>query len=345
MKPASEYDIRYGHGLLAEDSASWPPYIVVTTPTALKTARPFLSREPAAIVINRSNDRAHLEKTAAEAPDGAGLVVGLGGGRAIDHAKLVAARKGARLVQVPTIVSTGAIIHSVCPNWEGFVLNHADVVAAEVDAEYVLVDYDLVLQAEERLNTAGLGDVLCGYAGMCEWRYKAARGAAPPFDEAAAAKTLRHHEEIVVGFPRTLGPDGRLTPASVRFIMRAVQDRDDMMLRHPSAPPSEHHFPCALDLANRSYWIHGEECALGAVIVAWHTGQSPEVLIERLDTCRVRFRPRDMQISRAQLRLGLEELPRWLADKPHGRDIDSVMRREPVTGQRFEELWAWLGTV
>ena len=345
MKPAAEYDIRYGHGLVKADSAKWPRYVAVSTPSAWKTAKPYLSGEPAGLIFNEWNDRRHLEETTASLPDDAELAVGVGGGRAMDHAKLVAARKGIPLVQVPTVVSTGAIIHGMCPNWDGRVLDHSNMNLAVADAEYVLVDYDLVLEAPERLNTSGLGDVLCGYAGICEWRYTSARGIGPPFDEDAVAVTVGHHTEIVENFPRTYGADGELTAESVRVIMKAVQDRDVRMLIHPAAPPADHHFPCALDLANEGLWTHGEACALGAVLVAWHTDQQPDVLIEWLDRCRVRFRPRDMGISRDQLRRGLEELPRWMADREHGRDIDSIMRREPVTDERFREAWAWLTDV
>jgi glycerol dehydrogenase-like iron-containing ADH family enzyme len=328
--------------LLREDSARWPDYLVVTTPAAWEAAKPFLAKQPIGAGFNRWLDRAHLEEVAAALPDGAKLVVGMGAGRALDHAKLVAKRKGLPLVQVPTVVSTGAIIHGFVGNWTGRVISGS---LAEVDCEYVVVDYDLVLKAPEHLNTAGLGDVLCGYAGIAEWKHNAARGYGPAFDPAVVAGTEAHHREIVEGFPKTLGPGKELTPESVRFIMKAVQDRDDRMLRYPAAPGADHHFCFALEVANDKYWVHGEACALGAVLVAWHTEQAPEVLIRRLDTCRVRFRPKDMKISKEELRKGLEETPRWMGDRSAGRDVDSVMRREPIAGQRFEECWRWLDRV
>ena len=103
----------------------------------------------------------------------ADLVVGIGAGRALDHAKLVATRKNLPLVQVPTVVSTGAIIHGFVADWDG---RQIVGTLAEIDCKYVLVDYGVVKKAPERLNTAGMGDVLCGYAGISEWRYNAAKG-------------------------------------------------------------------------------------------------------------------------------------------------------------------------
>ena len=44
--PASEYDLRYGENILKEESGSWPPYFVVTSPSAFESARVALSSSP-----------------------------------------------------------------------------------------------------------------------------------------------------------------------------------------------------------------------------------------------------------------------------------------------------------
>ena len=49
MKPAAEYDIRYGSELLKKESAGWPRYLMVSTPTAYKTAQSYLSKSPAGV--------------------------------------------------------------------------------------------------------------------------------------------------------------------------------------------------------------------------------------------------------------------------------------------------------
>ena len=107
---------------------------------------------------------------------------------------------------------------------------------AVVNCEYVLVDYDVVLKAPERLNTAGLGDVLCGYAGISEWRRSAELGKTGPVDEAKTANAIALYDQIVTDFPQTLDADGELTPASVKVIMNAVQARDDALVQDERAP-------------------------------------------------------------------------------------------------------------
>ncbi len=340
MKPAREYDIRFGDGIVTRDSSTWGRYVAISTPSAWKVAEPLLDHPPAGVGMNKWLDRSHLIEVSDSLPDDAELVVGIGAGRALDHAKLVATRKGLPLVQVPTVVSTGAIIHGFVADWDGRLIVGT---LAEIDSQYVLVDYGIIKQAPLRLNTAGLGDVLCGYAGISEWRYSAARGITDPVEPAVIDPVLAHFEEIVQGFPPTLEADGSLSDESVRLIMKAVQDRDDRMLRDERAPNADHSFCFAIEMANDKYWIHGEACALGAVVVAWHTDQSPDTLIGWLDQCRVQFRPSQMEISKEEMRGGLEEIVNWM--QRGGNRSNSIMVKEPVVGARFEECWDWLQTI
>ena len=159
-------------------------------------------------------DWGHLDELAEGLPD-SDLVVGLGGGVALDAAKYVALKKGRPIVIVPSVVSTGAIIHGFFARWEGRKIIGSVEEWPWIDFEDIVVDYDIVLEAPTHLNTAGLGDVLCGYSGIAEWRRNAASGCGPAFDEEAAAPALANFHNIVTGFPApwpTAAPS--LQPAS-----------------------------------------------------------------------------------------------------------------------------------
>lgn len=342
-KLASEYDIRLGDGVVKADSAGWGRYLLITTPSAYAALAPELDHEPAGIGYNEWLDREHLIEVSDSLPDDVDLVVGGGAGRALDHAKLVAHRKNVPLVQVPTAVSTGAIIHSFVADWEG-----RQIVGqlAVVDCEYVLVDYGVVLKAPERLNTAGVGDVLCGYAGIAEWRRGARLGIADPVDESQVGKAMGLFDRIVSDFPPTLDGTGLLTAASVDVIMWAVQQRDDHIVRDDNAPGADHAYTFAIEIANNKYWIHGETCALGAMIIAIRTEESPEVLAGWLDSCKVLWRPTDLEITRDEFDKSIAAWPKWMGDgsddKPASR---SIVVQDPMGLRELDEVWSRLHTL
>ena len=286
-------------------------------------------------------DFGYLKRFTAGLPDDVDLVVGIGGGLVLDVSKYVALTRQLPLVLIPTIVSTGAIIHSVFAEWEG--RNLGDTKNWPwIDPEYVLVDYDIVLSAPDYLNIAGVGDVLCGYSTICEWKHREALGIGEPYDESATADMNALHVSIVQDFPRTLSADGALTPASVKLIMNAIKDRDSNSVSHPDAPAGDHAFIVAAELANDRSWVHGELASLGTVIIAWHTGQSPQTIIDRLETCGVRWRPADMDMNKDELEKALAECPGYMGDASRGRDVKSVLRLDPLVGEKFERLWEFL---
>jgi hypothetical protein len=154
-RKASELEIRYGRGPLADESRAWPPYFAVTSPSAYRAAGPRLAREPEGRENAQWLDWTYLQGIADSVPGGVELVAGIGGGVALDASKYVALKKGLPLVLAPTIVSTGAIIHGVVARWEGHKTIGWSDAWPWIDAEDILVDYDVVLSAPEYLNTAG----------------------------------------------------------------------------------------------------------------------------------------------------------------------------------------------
>ena len=337
-KPAAEYDIRVAHGLLRKDSANWPKYAVVTTPSAYAAARDHLARAPEGVVFAEWLDSGHQQELSDGLPDGVELVIGLGGGKALDASKFVALDKDAELVLVPTILSSGAIIHGHVARWDGYQVVGGVNDWPWVDCQYVLVDLEVVLKAADHLHTAGLGDILCRYAGLEEWRRRAGLGQGPAFDPAQAAQLVELHERIARSFAATLDANGGMTAASAANIAQRIRERDSQRSM-PGTASGDHPFWIALETANQRTWIHGELVALGAMIITWCCAGDTAGFAERLDRCRVRWRPGQMGLEQAALHRGLGFAPRYMAEK----GIDSVLR-EPIEGTRFDDLWRFLET-
>ncbi|HDI11778.1 MAG TPA: iron-containing alcohol dehydrogenase [Candidatus Acetothermia bacterium] len=114
-------------------------------------------------------ERGEVERLAALCL-GVDAVVGAGGGRAVDAAKLVGDRVGIPVVSCPTVASTDAPVSRVA------VLNHADGSVEEIrllsrSPALVLVDSQIVAAAPPRYLVAGMGDAMATWfeARAC-WR-------------------------------------------------------------------------------------------------------------------------------------------------------------------------------
>ena len=340
-KPASNYDIKYGYGLIKRESLNWPTYNIITTPSAFNAARKLLATKPVGSANVRLLDWNYLDQIEHDLPNSE-LFVGIGGGMALDASKYIALKRGVPLIIIPSIVSSGAIIHGHVAKWERRHIVGTDFDWPWIDFDDILVDYDLVLEAPDRLNSAGLGDVLCGFASISEWKHNASTGKCPPCDNKMINRTLDHHNYIVDGFPKTLCNDQSLSDKSIKFIMSAIQDRDELSVRDPAAPSADHSLWLAIEEINSKSYIHGEIVALSAAIIAWHCGESPSVLPKWLDICQVNWRPRSAGISKIELQRALEFIPSYLSNKISINDTPSILSTDPIIGKTFNNLWNFL---
>src|SRR4051795_8732229 len=96
----------------------------------------------------------------------AGSIVGLGGGQALDVAKLLAWTRGLPLFQVPTATTVNAPFgHRAGLRDRGRVRYLGWAVP-----EAVYVDFDVIASAPANLNRSGVGDVLCYHTARHDWQ-------------------------------------------------------------------------------------------------------------------------------------------------------------------------------
>ena len=78
-KPASNYDIKYGYGLIKRESLNWPTYNIITTPSAFNAARKLLATKPVGSANVSLLDCNYLDQIEHDLPNSQ-LFVGIGGG-------------------------------------------------------------------------------------------------------------------------------------------------------------------------------------------------------------------------------------------------------------------------
>jgi glycerol-1-phosphate dehydrogenase [NAD(P)+] len=193
------------------------------------------------------------------------LVVAVGGGRAIDAAKLAAAQTGIPFVAVPTMLSHDGMASPVAS------LVGADGIRTSLASGMpagVVIDLDVVGSAPAEYARAGVGDLVSNLTAVADWRLAADSGG-EPLDEFAASIALQSALPV-------LGVEWPLQGDDLQLVARGlVMSGLAMEVAGSSRPCSgaEHLISHALDqLLGPKARAHGEQVALGVLVVGGASG-------------------------------------------------------------------------
>lgn len=292
----SEFATVFGRNLVAElASVAHRPYMVVTMEDLWPSFEKSLGAHIAAVHCVTSLDLDDVMAAAAELP-AHGSVIGLGGGQAMDVAKVFAWVRRVPLFQVPTAMTTNApFAHRALLRTEG---KGAPIGWAV--PEVVYVDFDVIKRAPALLNRSGVCDVLCAHTAHFDWKLAHDTG----------------HEERQWPYDADLVAASRCTFDSVLANLddiRAVNDEGirALMLAHRWGGAAYHNagwndrhlngvdhcYLYCLEYVTAKHFIHGQGVGLGIYLGAELQENEPERILEILHRSGVDIRPEAMGIS------------------------------------------------
>ena len=255
-------------------------------------------RVPAPVTVVSAHDMelAKLDRDVDHtADDGAEVVVGFGGGTALDTAKYLAWKRGLPLVQIPTITSVDAgFTDAIGVRAEGRVRYVGAIVPEEV-----VLDIDLIRSAPAHLNRAGIGDVLSCHTGLHDWRAAVDAGEGVAWDDTAAelGEALLAELDSVIADIRECTPDGiRWLADCYRRIGAACAALGHSRFEEGS----EHFWAYAYEHATGAHHVHGELISFAVVAVAHVQDNDPEFAHGVVSRGGVRAHPDDLGISRVE---------------------------------------------
>jgi len=206
------------------------------------------------------------------------FLLGVGGGRCIDVAKLASFYGGKPFVSVPTAASHDGIASSRASIKGG---KKPTSIEAHTPIA-VIADTLIIKRAPRRLLAAGCGDLVANLTAVRDWEL-AHRLKGEPFSEYAAALSSMSAQLVL----ENAGIIRRHTEESVRKVVKALISSGVAMSIAGSSRPasgSEHLFSHALDLVAPKPALHGEQCGVGAIMMMYLHGNDWQAIREALQT-------------------------------------------------------------
>ena len=224
--------------------------------------------------ISTNNDVKAAKKTQQEIKkDGSDLIIGIGGGRSVDIAKMVAFNLKKPFVSIPTSASHDGIA-SPFVSLRGD-KPHSIIATAPLG---VFVDIEILKKAPRKLLASGCGDLMAKVTAVRDWEL--ARDNVGEYFGTYAANLASMSAKIVIENSKNFKkkPD-------VRMIVEALISAGVAACIAGSSRPcsgAEHLFSHALDYLEPGVGLHGEKCGIGSILIAKLQGQDWKKIVTML---------------------------------------------------------------
>jgi glycerol-1-phosphate dehydrogenase [NAD(P)+] len=199
------------------------------------------------------------------------IVLGVGGGKPIDMAKLASFQLQKPFLSIPTAASHDGIVSS-----QASIKDNGERMSFKTHSPLaVIADTKIIADSPYRLLAAGAGDVLSNLTAVKDW---------------ILAKKLR--SEYFSSSAATL------SELSANMILESA-DMIKPRLAGSSRPASgsEHMFSHALDKIAEKPAYHGEQCAIGAIMMMYLHGGNWKMLREALIKIKVPVTAKELKID------------------------------------------------
>lgn len=304
----------YGRNLVYELTQVVPQPYLVTTMADLwpRFEAQFAAAPPAAVYMVESMELAGLDAALGDLPS-VRAVVGLGGGRAVDAAKIFAWRRGLPLWQIPTSTSVNAPFgHRAGVRTDGQVRYIGWAVP-----EGVYIDYDVIGSAPPLVNRSGICEILCYHTAHLDWAYARDKGRCEPkwpYDQSQvdAAKA------VLDGLLASLDDVRAVNDAGIRALCEANR-WGGAAFHHFGWNPRpiegfDHFLFYGLEHRVRRPFLHGQPVCLGIYLGSLAHGQGAEQMLNAIAHAEVDIRPEAMGVTWDDVEAVLRGMPQFVRE-------------------------------
>ncbi|MEE9134963.1 MAG: NAD(P)-dependent glycerol-1-phosphate dehydrogenase [Nitrososphaerales archaeon] len=265
--------------------------------------------------------------------EGADLIIGIGGGKSVDVAKLAAHRMNLPFISVPTSASHDGII-SPFASIRGLGRPYSHPCRPPIG---ILADIDLISQAPSRLLSSGCGDLIAKLTAVRDWEF--ARDDVKEYYAKYAAKLALLGAEMVTREAEHIDLGDKEV---VRDIVEALISSGVAAGIAGSSRPcsgSEHLFTHALDLMSTNSGLHGEKCGIGTILMSKLQGKDWKKVKESLIAVNAPTKASQIGISSEDV---IQALVTAQSVRP---ERYTILNKQKLDRQKAEELAETTGVI
>ncbi|HMK54684.1 MAG TPA: NAD(P)-dependent glycerol-1-phosphate dehydrogenase [Methanobacteriaceae archaeon] len=218
-------------------------------------------------------------------------VLGVGGGKVIDVAKLASTQLKLDFISIPTAAS-----HDGIASPRASIKNDAGSVSLEAAPPMgVIADTKIISQAPFRLLAAGCGDIISNQTAVLDWKL-AHRLLNEYFSDSAAALSLMTAEMTTKMADAVKA--GHVESAAL-VVKGLISSGMAISIAGSSRPASgaEHKFSHALDLIAPKPALHGEQCGVGTIMMMYLHGGDWRFIRDTLTTIKAPTTAKELGIK------------------------------------------------
>ncbi len=268
------------------------------------------------------NDLATLEQTL----PATGIIMGLGGGHAMDTAKYIAWKRKLPLILAPTIVSVDAAVTNTIAVREKQRVRYIGFSVADA----IPVDLEVIAQAPPDLNRAGVGDLLSIHTALWDWEHTG-----DDYDPAVAAQAAAILSEELHEQAEAIAS---CTDEALRSIMESYVNENRLCLQVGNSRPeegSEHFLGYNLEYLSGRSFVHGQLICLCTYAIARLQENQPSQVHALIERTRCPWRLGELGISPECFIQALLTLQEYASAESF---VPSVINQRAITRTFAEQL-------
>jgi len=207
-------------------------------------------------------------------------LLGIGGGKVIDVAKLAASYNDLPFISIPTAAS-----HDGISSPRANIKDLGKPISVDTQAPLAIIaDIGIISESPYRLTASGCGDIIAKYTAVRDWEL-AHKLNGEYYGEYAANLALMSAKIVM----KNVKDIQRKMEKGLRVVLEALISCGVAMSIAGSSRPcsgSEHLFSHALNVVAPKSALHGEQCGVGAIMMAYLQRKSWRMIRKKLQIVR-----------------------------------------------------------